>query len=172
MLSTYGAGTLEGDGAAYPPFATAELQSIDSHVERRRRHRHRPWSGAGGGVMKHHIKERPHDQLEVAGPEPVLLDPDLLEQEEDERSLDLVQRLVISSLAFVVGGGISCVLALYTSISSDLDPVSRVGLWIMSGVTGLLTAIVILVINRRHAYSPFLLLGLLPMAIVAFWVLR
>jgi hypothetical protein len=120
-------------------------------------------------MVKHHTKERPEAQAEAAGAVP--LDPEQLEQEADERSLDLVQRMVLSSLAFVVGGGISCVLAFYTAIGSDLDRASHIGLWIMSGVTGLLTAIVILVINRRHAYSPFLLLGFLPMVIAAFWVL-
>jgi hypothetical protein len=129
--------------------------------------------------MKHHIKERPHDELDVAAPpapeqEPLQqqpVDPEQLEQEEDERSLDLVQRLVTSALAITVGGAISLVLALYTALGSDLDRVSHIGLWIMCGVTGLLTAVVVLAINRRHAYSPFLLLGLLPMAISAYWVL-
>ena len=120
-------------------------------------------------MSKHHVKERLHPELEVADAAPT--SPQQLEEEEDARSLDLVQRVVISALAMVVGGSISCVLALYTAIgSADLDATSARGLWVMAGVTGLLTAAVVLVINRRHTYSPLLVLGLLPMAVSAYWV--
>jgi hypothetical protein len=40
-----------------------------------------------------------------------------------------------------------------------------------AGFTALLTAAAILIINRRHPYSPLLVFGLLPMAISAYWVL-
>jgi len=40
----------------------------------------------------------------------------------------------------------------------------------MTGVMGLLTAVAVLVINRRRPYSPWVLLGLLPMVITAFWI--
>ena len=120
-------------------------------------------------MSKHHVKERPDPELKAADAAPT--SPQQLEEEEDARSLDLVQRVVISALAMVVGGSISCVLALYTAIgAADLDAASAVGLWVMAGVTGLLTAAVVLVINRRHTYSPLLILGLLPMAVSAYWV--
>lgn len=119
-------------------------------------------------MVKHHTKEPPHAETENRAP----LDPAQLEREEDDRSLDLVQRVVMSALAIAIGGGISMVLATYTALQPvDMDRVSQVGLWIMAGITGLLTAVVVLVINRRHAYSPLLALGLLPMAVAAFWVL-
>jgi hypothetical protein len=41
----------------------------------------------------------------------------------------------------------------------------------MSGVLGLATAAAILLINRRRPYSPWVFLGLLPMAISAPWIL-
>jgi len=41
----------------------------------------------------------------------------------------------------------------------------------MTGVMGLATAAAILLINRRRPYSPLVLLGLLPMAISAPWIL-
>ena len=41
----------------------------------------------------------------------------------------------------------------------------------MSGVLGLVTAAAILLINRRRPYSPWVLLGLLPMGISAPWIL-
>lgn len=120
-------------------------------------------------MRKHHIKERAHDEVEVTDPVP--FDP-IADQEEDERSLDLVQRVVASALAIVVGGSLALVLAFTAAVNPiELDEASRIGLWVMAGVTGLLTTAAVLVINRRHPYSPLLAIGLLPMAVTAFWVL-
>jgi len=95
-------------------------------------------------------------------------------REHEERSLDLVQRTIISALVAVVFGTFAAVLAAYLAIRGDQDlpHFSVVGLWIMSGVLGLVTAAAILLINRRRPYSPWVLLGLLPMAISAPWILR
>jgi hypothetical protein len=92
---------------------------------------------------------------------------------EHDRSLDLVQRVIISALVAVVFGTFAAVLAAYLAVRGDQDlpHFSVVGLWIMSGVLGLVTAAAILLINRRRAYSPWVLLGLLPMAISAPWIL-
>jgi hypothetical protein len=94
-------------------------------------------------------------------------------REHEARSLDLVQRVVISALVAVVFGTFAAVLAAYLAIVGDRDlpPTSVTGLWIMTGVMGLATAAAILLINRRRPYSPWVLLGLLPMAISAPWVL-
>ena len=94
-------------------------------------------------------------------------------REHDARSLDLVQRVVISVLVAVVFGTFAAVLAAYLAIAGDRDfpPTSVIGLWIMTGVMGLATAAAILLVNRRRPYSPWVLLGLLPMAISAPWVL-
>ena len=91
----------------------------------------------------------------------------------EERSLDLVQRIIISALVAVVFGTFSAVLAAYLVIrgEQDLPSFSVTGLWIMTGVLGLATAATILLINRRRPYSPWVLLGLLPMAISAPWIL-
>ena len=93
--------------------------------------------------------------------------------EHEARSLDLVQRVVISVLVAVVFGTFAAVLAAYLAIAGDRDfpPTSVIGLWIMTGVMGLATAATILVVNRRRPYSPWVLLGLLPMAISAPWIL-
>ena len=90
-----------------------------------------------------------------------------------ERSLDLTQRVILSMLVGVVFGTFSAVLAAYLAIRGDQDlpHFSVVGLWIMSGVIGLVTVAAILLINRRRPYSPFVLLGLLPMVISAPWIL-
>jgi hypothetical protein len=91
----------------------------------------------------------------------------------EERSLDVVQRIIISTLIAVVFGTFSAVLAAYLVIRGDQDlpPSSVIGLWVMTGVLGLATAAAILLINRRRPYSPWVLLGLLPMAISAPWIL-
>ena len=99
---------------------------------------------------------------------------DSTRREHEERSLDLVQRTIISALVAVVFGTFAAVLAAYLAIRGDQDlpHFSVIGLWIMSGVLGLVTAAAILLINRRRPYSPWVLLGLLPMAISAPWILR
>ena len=99
---------------------------------------------------------------------------DSVRKEQEERSLDLVQRMIISVLVGVVFGTFAAVLAAYLAIRGDQDlpPFSVTGLWVMSGVLGLVTAAAILLINRKRPYSPWVLLGLLPMVITAPWILR
>jgi len=94
-------------------------------------------------------------------------------RESEARSLDLVQRIIISALVAVVFGTFSAVLAAYLAIRGDQDlPRSSViGLWVMTGVLGLATAATILLVNRRRPYSPWVLLGLLPLVISAPWIL-
>lgn len=95
-------------------------------------------------------------------------------REQEARSLDLVQRVIVSALVAIVFGSFSAVLAAYLAVRGDQDlpHSSVVGLWIMSGVLGLATAAAILLINRRRPYSPWVLLGLLPMVLTAPWILR
>jgi hypothetical protein len=90
----------------------------------------------------------------------------------EQRSLELVQRVIISALVAVVFGSLAVVLAAYLAVSGDQDlPRSSViGLWIMTGVIGLLTAAAVLMINRRRPYSPLVALGLVPMLVVAYWI--
>ena len=94
-------------------------------------------------------------------------------RENEARSLDLVQRIIISALVAMVFGTFSAVLAAYLVIrgNQDLPPSSVTGLWVMTGVLGLATAATILLVNRRRPYSPWVLLGLLPMAISAPWIM-
>ena len=95
-------------------------------------------------------------------------------KEHEKRSLDLVQRVIISALVGVVFGSFAASLAAYLAVygDQDLPPASVTGLWIMTGVMGLLTAAAILMVNRRRPYNPWVLLGLLPMAISAPWILN
>ncbi len=64
-------------------------------------------------------------------------------REHDARSLDLVQRVVISVLVAVVFGTFAAVLAAYLAIAGDRDfpPTSVIGLWIMTGVMGLVRVV-------------------------------
>ena len=94
-------------------------------------------------------------------------------RENEARSLDVVQRVIISALVAMVFGTFSAVLAAYLVIRGDQDlpPSSVTGLWVMTGVLGLATAATILLVNRRRPYSPWVLLGLLPLVISAPWIL-
>ena len=91
---------------------------------------------------------------------------------EEGKSLDLVQRVIISVFIGVVVGMFAGVLALYiaTSGQTDLGRSDVIGLWIMTGVLGLITSGAILLINRRKPYHPPVLLGLFPMAAAAYWI--
>jgi hypothetical protein len=109
-------------------------------------------------------------EARMSAPQPS--DP-VTRRESEARSLDLVQRIIISALVAVVFGTFSAVLAAYLAIRGDQDlPRSSViGLWVMTGVLGLATAATILLVNRRRPYSPWVLLGLLPLVISAPWIL-
>ena len=88
------------------------------------------------------------------------------------RSLDLVQRTLVSLLAGGVIAMVAVVLALYVSTRGpgDLPRDSVVGLWVLTGVIGLAGAATVLVLNRRKAWNPLVLVGLGPMVIAAYWV--
>ena len=90
---------------------------------------------------------------------------------DQQRSLDLVQRVVLSVLVVVVFGSLAAVLSAYVALSPELSGgADTIVLWALTGAIGLVTTAVVLAINRRRPYSPWLLLGLLPMAISAFWI--
>jgi hypothetical protein len=93
-------------------------------------------------------------------------------KEAEDRSLDLVQRMIISALIIVVFGLFAGALAAYLAFYPEgSGRGNTIGLWVMTGVLGLATAAAVLFVNRRRPYSPWVILGLLPMALSAFWVL-
>jgi hypothetical protein len=93
-------------------------------------------------------------------------------KESEERSLDLVQRVVISALIAVVFGTLGGALSAYLVLRpEEFSRGSLLLLWGQTGVIGIICAVIILVVNRRRPYSPWILLGLLPMAISAPWIL-
>ena len=95
---------------------------------------------------------------------------ELTYQEEDEKSLDVVQRWVASVLVIVVAGGPAAALAYYSASLAGTEPSTAVGLWVMSGVIGLAAMVGILIIHRRSPVSPLVVIGLIPAAISAFFV--
>ncbi len=92
--------------------------------------------------------------------------------ESDERSLDLVQRLIISALVGVVVGGPTIALAGYSVYGDEVEGPARIGLCVLSALVGLLGAAAIQVINRRRPYAPGVVIGLLPAAVALFVILR
>jgi hypothetical protein len=90
----------------------------------------------------------------------------------EEQSLDFVQRLIASSAIAAFIGSLAIVLAAYLAVSGvhDLPRDSVIGLWVMTGVIGLVTTETVLLFHRRRWYSPWLLVGLLPMAVSAYWI--
>lgn len=92
-------------------------------------------------------------------------------QASEEQSLDFVQRVIISALIVVVFGTIGAVLAAYLVLRPDeFGRDERIALWLQTGVIGLITAGLVLLVNRRRPYAPWVLLGLLPMAVSAWWI--
>lgn len=92
--------------------------------------------------------------------------------EDEGRSLDLVQRMVVSLLVSGVIALPASALALYvvTRGRYELPYDSTIGLWIMSGVIGLAGAVSVLLLNRKRPYHPLVVLGLTPMVVAAFWL--
>ncbi|MFT3969770.1 MAG: hypothetical protein QM695_05675 [Micropruina sp.] len=90
----------------------------------------------------------------------------------ERRSLDLVQRTVVSLLLGGVIAMVASVLALFvvTRAPVELPYDSVIGLWIMTGVIGLAGAVPVLIINRRRPYHPLVILGLIPMAVAGYWL--
>lgn len=91
----------------------------------------------------------------------------------DARSLDFVQRVIASSAIGLFVGSISVVLAAYLAASGvhELPRNDVLGLWVMTGVIGVITAITVVLLHRRPWHSPWVLLGLLPMIVSAYWIL-
>lgn len=93
-------------------------------------------------------------------------------RDEDEKSLDLVQRWVVATLITVIGGGPTAALAVYSARLGWGNPAADVlGLWVMSAVVGLLTALAVLLVHRRRGWSlALVVVGLIPAAISAFYL--
>jgi hypothetical protein len=90
--------------------------------------------------------------------------------EAEEKSLDLVQRVVISAILCVVFGAPTAALAAYAPHRALTSPGDATGLWAMGLVLGIATVQAVLLTNRRRPWHPAALLGLLPSALSAYWM--
>lgn len=85
-------------------------------------------------------------------------------------NIETVQRWVVSAVLFHVGTVPAVTLAVYSIGVADTDFGRGIGLWLMSGVIGVLTAAGILAIFRRNPLSPWLLPGILPTAATGLYI--
>jgi hypothetical protein len=85
-------------------------------------------------------------------------------------NIETVQRWVVSVILFHVGSVPAITLAVYSIGVSRTDFGKGVGLWFMSGVIGLLTVVGIRAIFQRSPLSLWLVLGILPTAVTAFYI--
>jgi hypothetical protein len=84
--------------------------------------------------------------------------------------IETVQRWVASVILFHVGSVPAVTLAVYSIGVSHDDFGKGVGLWIMSGVIGLLTVAGIRAIFQRSPLTLWMVLGLAPTAVTGFFV--
>jgi hypothetical protein len=85
-------------------------------------------------------------------------------------NIETVQRWVFAVILIHIGGSPTAALAAYAPHMEQVKHSTGVGLWIMSGVVGLATTAGVLLIHQRSLLSPWLILGIIPMAISAFFV--
>ncbi|GAA3711226.1 hypothetical protein GCM10022204_32450 [Microlunatus aurantiacus] len=88
----------------------------------------------------------------------------------EEKSLDLVQRMVISAILCVVFGAPTAALAAYAPHRAQTSPADATGLWVMGLLLGVVTVQAVLFTNRRRPWHPAALVGLLPSALSAYWM--
>jgi hypothetical protein len=86
-------------------------------------------------------------------------------------NIETVQRWVASVILIHVGSVPAITLAVYSIGVAATDYGKGVGLWLMSGVIGLLTVAGVLAIFRRTPLSVWLVAGILPTAVTGFYIL-
>jgi hypothetical protein len=84
--------------------------------------------------------------------------------------IETVQRWVASVILFHVGSVPTVSLAVYSIGFAETDRGRGIGLWLMSGVIGLLTIAGMRLIHQRTPVSPWLVLGILPTAVTGFYI--
>jgi hypothetical protein len=81
-----------------------------------------------------------------------------------------VQRWVASVILIHIGSVPAVTLAVYSIGIAEHDHGRGIGLWLMSGVIGLVTIAGVRLIHQRTPLSLWLLIGLLPTAATAFYI--
>ena len=85
--------------------------------------------------------------------------------------IETVQRWVASVILIHVGSVPAVSLAVYSIGVAEDERGRGIGLWLMSGVIGLLTIAGVRLIFQRTPVSPWLLVGILPTAVTGFYIL-
>ena len=84
--------------------------------------------------------------------------------------IETVQRWVASVVLIHVGTVPAVTLAVYSIGIAKTAHGRGVGLWLMSGVIGVLTIAGVRLIHQRTPFSPWLILGILPTAVTGFYI--
>lgn len=104
------------------------------------------------------VPPRPRKHLMTPGqPRPTYREP---------MSLSRVQRWVMSTLAATTILHLAAGLAVAAAFSPRLD--AKVGLLVIAGAFGVLSVLAVLLIHKQRPVSPWLVLGVLP-AVVGAW---
>jgi hypothetical protein len=93
-------------------------------------------------------------------------------RDEVRKNDDETKRVRIAAMIWVIAILPAILLAVYLAARGrqDLQPDQLIGLWVMSGVIGLVGVGATLQLNHHHFYHPALLAGLAPMALSALWI--
>jgi branched-subunit amino acid transport protein len=89
-----------------------------------------------------------------------------------EKSLTQVQRWVASALAFVTVEHLAGGIAVSAIFTDERHVGARIGLNVMAAITGILAVVLARAIHLKPALSPWLLVGLLPGLIGAYFTFR
>lgn len=101
-----------------------------------------------------------------------LLDPDNLPPRQTSgMSMTSVQRWVMTALAVTTILHLSLGLLIGAAFMPESRPDARVGLVVLAGVTGVFAVAAGFAIHLRSMLTPWLLVGLLPAVIGAFFIL-
>jgi hypothetical protein len=86
-------------------------------------------------------------------------------------AMGTVQRWVMSALAVTTIGHFAAGLVVAAVFMDGTEQVARIGLVVIAGVVGVLGVAAAFLIHQRSALTPWLVLGLLPLAVGLYFVL-
>ena len=100
-----------------------------------------------------------------------LMDPNNPQRMRNDHQLTKVQRTVMSALAVTTIFHLSAGLVIAAYFIDDVGDGGKIGLLVIAAAFGVLAVAAGFVIHKRSPVTPWLLLGLIPAAVGAFWVL-
>jgi hypothetical protein len=86
-------------------------------------------------------------------------------------AMGTVQRWVMSALAVTTIGHFAAGLVVAAVFMDGTEQVARIGLVVIAGVVGVLGVAAAFLIHQKSALTPWLVLGLLPLAVGLYFVL-